>query len=55
MLADRKAEKEEMMKSKEGFEEELKSARDNDTRQRLKSKVKFIEDELNTDFYDILR
>ena len=46
MLADRKAEKDEMMKSKGEYEEEIKTARDNDTKLRLLSKVRFIEDEL---------
>lgn len=55
MLADRKAEKDDMMKSKEDIEEELKSVKDQETKQKLLSKVRFIEDELKTEFYDILR
>jgi len=46
MLADRKTEKDEMMKSKGEYEEEIKTTRDNDTKLRLLSKVRFIEDEL---------
>ena len=55
MLADRKAEKSDMMKSKGDLHEEILSARDTETKQKLLSKVKFIEDELNSEFYDILR
>lgn len=33
----------------------MKSARDTETKQKLLSKVKFIEDELGSEFYDILR
>jgi hypothetical protein len=55
MLADRKAEKDDMMKSKDDLEEELKSVKDQETKQKLLSKVRFIEDELKTEFYDILR
>jgi hypothetical protein len=55
MLADRKAEKNDMMKSKEEYEEELKSVKDKDIKAKLLSKVRFIEDELKTEFYDILR
>jgi len=55
MLADRKGEKDEMMIKKGQLEEELKSVKDNETKSKLLSKVKFIEDELGTEFYDIIR
>ena len=46
MLADRKADKSEMMHSKGELEEEIKSTRDATAKSLLLSKVKFIEDEL---------
>ena len=55
MLADRKNEKDEMMKSKGEFEEQLRTIKDSKSKENLLSKVKFIEDELQTEFYDIIR
>lgn len=46
MLEDRKVEKNDMMKSKEEIEQELKSVKDKETKEKLMSKVRFIEDEI---------
>ena len=55
MLEDRKTEKNDMMKSKEEIEQELKSVKDKETKEKLMSKVRFIEDEIQSEFYDIVR